>query len=191
MPPSMRGKLRFANIFPCVSWAEKMLKQMETLPKEVQGQLAFLTAHRPFINGLIQIQAIFKAVCGDLKNNSFNELSKQTILNKLTIIQEQTHEGLESKATIFKQQCEEYLARLEDKCKQLGQDSLLCSSDIIESYFGKFKTKVNPNSRSGLTEFIFIMATFGEQFSVQEARKALESIKCKEVKLEKVTRKAA
>jgi hypothetical protein len=39
MPPTMRGKMRFANIFPCVAWAKKSLENWANLSEEVQGQL--------------------------------------------------------------------------------------------------------------------------------------------------------
>ena len=64
-------------------------------------------------------------------------------------------------------------------------EQLLCSSDIIESYFGKFKNKMNRNSRDGLTEFIFTIATFGKPFSKEEAKKALESIRSQDLFLNK------
>lgn len=191
MPPSMRGKLRFANIFPCVSWAKKMIDQMEELPLEVEEQLSFLVTHKSFIEALVEVQSIFKTVCENLKNNGFNSISQQAILNKLTLIETQTCQGLSPKALTFKIHCENYLSHLEMKSKELNQPFLLCSSDIIESYFGKFKTKINPNSRSGLTEFIFTIATFGKRFSVQETKNALESVKCKDLKLKKITKDAA
>ena len=93
-------------------------------------------------------------------------------------------------SSIFIKNCEDYLENLTHKSELLGQDYLLCSSDIIESYFGKFKAKVNPNSRSGLTEFIFTIATFGQSFSQQEAKKALQNIKCKDLKLHRNKAKA-
>ncbi len=73
---------------------------------------------------------------------------------------------------------------------------MLCSSDIIESFpiaieIGKFKTKINSNSRSGLTEFIFTIATFGKNFSIDETQNALESITCKQLKQHMVKSKAA
>ena len=191
MPPMMRGKMRFANIFPCVSWAKKMLDGMDALPSEVQGQIAFLTANKELIASLVQVQDIFKTVCEDLKNKGFGVIQKQAILGKLAIIQAKAREGLEPKAATFMGNAKGYLENLETKSEGLGQDFLLCSSDIIESYFGKFKTKINPNSRSGMTEFIFTIATFGKHFSVEEAKKALENIKCKQLKLEKIPTKAA
>ena len=86
---------------------------------------------------------------------------------------------------------EAYLEHLTTKSKALNEDFLLCSSDIIESFFGKFKAKINSNSRSGLTEFIFTIATFGKTFSIEETQSALECIKCKQLKQYKSKAKAA
>ena len=95
------------------------------------------------------------------------------------------------KGGVFAKNCEAYLDNLSTKSKLLNQDYLVCSSDIIESYFGKFKAKVNPNSRSGLTEFIFTIATFGQSFSPQEAKQAMQSIKIKDLKSYKNNARAA
>ena len=177
MPPTMRGKMRFANIFPCVNWAKKTLAIWDKLSKEVQDRLSFLKENSAFIQSLIEVETIFKMVCSKLKNGGFSLSQKQIILEGLDKIQ------IGEKANVFKQNCKDYLENLTVKIKSLNQQNLLCSSDIIESYFGKFKTKVNPNNRSGLTEFIFTVATFGKTFSVEETKKALENIKCKDLVL--------
>jgi len=110
---------------------------------------------------------------------------KQAILADLSKIE------AGEKASIFIENCKGYLENLTVKSESLNCSHLLCSSDIIESYFGKFKAKVNPNNRSGLTEFIFTVATFGKPFTVQETKKALENIKCKHLMLDKNHAKAA
>ena len=179
MPPTMRGKMRFANIFPCVNWAKKILADWDNLSKEVQDRLTFLKENTTFIQSLIQVEIIFKTVCGTLKNGGFSLDQKQVILEDLAKIE------VGEKARVFRQNCKDYLENLTVKSQSLKQQNLLCSSDIIESYFGKFKTKVNANNRSGLTEFIFTVATFGKPFSIQETKKALETIKCEDLILNK------
>lgn len=191
MPPSMRGKLRFANIFPCVTWANKMIDQMNDLPEGVQQELLFLKENTPFITTLLQIESIFKTVCERLKTKGYHKGDHQGILAGVTKMQQNTKEGFAPKAAIFLENVSGYLQNLEGKIEQLDQDSVLCSSDIIESYFGKFKMKITPNSRSGLTEFVFTIATFGKQFSVEEIKEALETIKCRELKSNKNMPKAA
>lgn len=193
MPPSMRGKLRFANIFPCVTWAKKMIGQMDGLPEEVQQELLFLKENTPFITSWLQIESIFKTVCERLKTRGYHKGDHQSILKEVVtkMQQQQTKEELAPKTVAFLENVGGYLQDLERKTELLSRDSVLCSSDIIESYFGKFKMKITPNNRSGLTEFIFTIATFGKQFSVEETKEALETIKCKELKLNKITPIAA
>lgn len=176
MPPSMRGKLRFANIFPCVNWAKKMLTQWEHLEQEIQEQLHFLKENREFIQSLVEVEMIFKMVCSKLKNEGFGRTQKQEILDALAELKV----GLT--ANSFIRNCKEYLEQLSVQLDDLGYESVLCTSDIIESYLGKFKNKINPNTPSGLTEFIFIIACFGKSFSLQEAKQALENISCKKLK---------
>jgi hypothetical protein len=179
MPPNMRAKMRFANIFPCVDWAQRMLANWEDLGQEVQEKVQFLKDNATFFQTLSQAEVIFKTVCAKLKNEGFGIVQKQELLAQLDLLNPQ------GEAAIFQKNCKEYLDELALKRETLGLERLICSSDIIESYFGKFKIKINKNTRSGLTEFIFTLATFGKSFSIQETKLALESIKCKQLTLEK------
>jgi hypothetical protein len=52
MPPCMRGRMRFANLFPCVDWAVGCLSEWDALDAEVRQELAFLQEHRDFIGTL-------------------------------------------------------------------------------------------------------------------------------------------
>ncbi len=185
MPPGMRGKMRFANIFPCINWVKKMLADWDNLNAEVQHRLSFLKEHADFIQSLIEVEIVFKTVCTLLKNKGFGVLQKQAILDKLSNMETGERAG------IFIQNCKGYLENLTVKSEAVKQDHLLCCSDIIESYFGKFKAKVNSNNRSGLTEFIFTLATFGQPFSIHEVKQALENVQCKHLVLDKNKTNAA
>jgi hypothetical protein len=181
-PPSMRGKLRFANIFPSVNWAVGLLGDWENLPARVQEEVLFLKGKKDFVMGLSQVERLFKTACKKLKDRGFGVCQKQELVDGLAEIETKAGGSLQPKARVFMKNIMDYLVHLESKSKALDEDFLLCSSDIIESYFGKFKAKVNTNRRGGLTEFIFSMATFGKTFSVDEVQSALESIKCKDLK---------
>jgi len=187
MPPTMRGKMRFANIFPCVSWAKKMLRDWDTLSEEVKVKLklSFIKENSDFITSLFEVEEIFKFVCAKLKNEGFGSSQKQEILDMFS-------EGIwGERSSIFVENCRDYLTNLKQKSELLDEEHLLCSSDIIESYFGKFKAKVNPNNRSGLTEFIFTIATFGQAFSQEEVKNAMQNIKIKDFKLHSKKAKVA
>jgi len=176
MPPSMRAKMRFANIFPCVDWANSCLANGDTFDKKVQESLQFLQAQKAFIEQLVEIGKIFKWVCAKLKIEGFGDKQKEAILKELSTVK------MGENTAIFVENIKDYLENLSQKSTQLSQKYLLCSSDIIESFFGKFKQKINRNSRSGLTEFIFTMANFSGNFTQNEIKNALENVKIKDLK---------
>jgi hypothetical protein len=170
MPPSMRGKLRFANMFPCIDWAKRCLEKWETLSPSLQTSLVFLKHNEDFIKELETIERAFKLVCETLKNKGFGQGQKKGILKALAAL-DKTKNTL-----VFIKNIKEYLKNLTLKSRQLKEKHLLCSSDIIESFFGKFKQKINPNSKSGLSEFIFTIANFTKSFTEEELKLALEKV---------------
>ena len=181
MPPSMRGKMRFANIFSCVEWAKKQLDNWIKLDESKTKILAFLKDNEGFIEELIQQSIIFKTVCSILKNNGFSPVQKTVIFKELS---PQTEHG---NVKIFTENILGYVENLTQKALNLGEKSILCSSDIIESFFGKFKQKINPNCPHKLTEFMFTIANFSGNFNEDELQKALENVQIKDLKKYKMT----
>jgi hypothetical protein len=182
MPPMMRGKLRFANIFPCIHWSKLCLENWENLSETVKGSLIFLKKNEAFIAALVEISKVFKMLCEKLKNEGFGICQKAAILAELALI---SASAKEEKLLTFIENCKGYLDNLSKKTSELGLQHLLASSDIIESFFGKFKSKIKANNRSGLTEFIFTIANFSQIFSQEETKMALENVKLKDLILNK------
>ena len=83
MPLSMRGRMRFANIFPCVDWAYSCLKKWDAFNSQQQESLSFLKEHFIFIEQLVSIGKIFKYVYGELKTIGFGLAQKQKIAVEL------------------------------------------------------------------------------------------------------------
>ena len=96
-------------------------------------------------------------------------------------------ERVHKNVMIFTENIFKYLENLLQKSLDLGEKSILCSSDIIESFFGKFKQKITPNCPRKLTEFMFTIANFSGNFSEDELQKALENVKMKDLKKYKMT----
>ncbi len=66
-------------------------------------------------------------------------------------------------------------------------DIILCSSDSIESAFAQLKQNINwsaesPHSSRQMTVFVLTLASIGSAYSEQEAKKALETVKEKDLK---------
>ena len=93
MPPSMRGKMWFANIFPCVEQAKKRLDNWIKLDESAAKILAFLKDNEGFIEELIQQSKIFKIVYSILKNNGFSKIQKIAIVKELS--PQKNHENVE------------------------------------------------------------------------------------------------
>ena len=175
MPPAMRHKMRFANIFPCVDWALRCLASWENFDEKQRECLLWLKDNDAFVKALKHQGDIFKAVCKTLKTKGFSEAQKTELVQHLkTWDAEYAQE--EGSVRLIKHVLQ-YLDELSEKIKVLDRQMILCSSDIIESVFGRFKQKISPNSRNGLTEFIFTIANFSENFCMDEIKKALESVK--------------
>ena len=176
IPPKMRTKLRFANLFPCVDWAIKILQQWEELDEQITEKLMFIKHQETFIQTLHQLQKIFKDTCELLKNQGFSVEQKTKALAILS--SEQAGE----KTQMFIKKAVIYLEDLTQKMIQTKQDHIICSSDIIESFFGKFKQKGNAKGHQKLTEFVFTIANFSNNFNTNDIKQALEFSKVKDFK---------
>ena len=80
MPPKQNIKLRFANIFTAVDWAEKMLLQRDYLPEQVQTACEWLQKNKGFIEDIIVIRTHCGFILGLLKNENFSDVIHQRIL---------------------------------------------------------------------------------------------------------------
>jgi hypothetical protein len=177
MPPTVRNKLRFANVFGIILWAKDKLEQWATLPQEVQNELSFLQENRVFLEEFYLIQSQSLALQKLLKENGYSDENHEKVVE---ILQENAQKGY-AKQAIFKQKTEEYLDLLARK-KPKNLSKIHCSSDCIESAFGKLKQKINPNSQRQMTVFVLSLASIGSAYSVEEVKKGLETVKEKDLK---------
>jgi hypothetical protein len=177
IPPAMRNKLRFANVFAIILWAKNLLDTWETLPEEVQKELNFLQENKAFLEEFYQIQSQSLALQKLLKEQGYsaeNHKKVKEILNK-------NKQKDYAKHAIFKQKTLDYLAILKaKKPKELA--NIHCSSDSIESAFGKLKQKINPKSTRQMTVFVLTLASIGSAYSEEEVKKGLEMVKEKDLK---------
>lgn len=181
LPPKQNLKMRFANIFPLVDWAQKMLLQWYLLPSEVQVACHWLLENKIFIEELIVIKIQANIVLDLLKTQGFNNDIHQTILAHLPVSDTTNRE----KTAHFCHQITSYLGNLaliQAKIQNNQETNLLCCSDIIESAFGKFKQKLNKRSAPIMSEFVFTIANFGNHFTALELENALEKVSLQTLK---------
>jgi len=72
---------------------------------------------------------------------------------------------------------------LKETLTQLPDEKqLLCTSDIIESSFGKYKNYMSRNSMAGITDLSLCLATFTNRLNATELKIGLENTKMNDLK---------
>jgi hypothetical protein len=176
MPPSQRGKVRFANIFPTIKWAYEILKIQKKIPEEIMLELEFVNKNKKLIMELYLINQAIAQLNELLKNKGFSLTNKA---EAELILQNLPHTNSTQR---FEKSIKTWLETTELARKKTNLKTIFCCSDIIESTFGKFKNKININSPFGMTEFVLTIANFGKDFSKKEIKSALEDVTLEKIK---------
>ena len=178
LPPTQRVHSRFMNLKPITDWGLSvitMLKGKEELHNE-REKLNDILEYEKFLKELSQIVQIAISIQKILKNNG---LSSETIkeCRKCFI-------KLPNKLKIrtFKKEVFLYLERMIDISKKLKSRNILCSSDILESSFGKYKNYINNNKSIGITALSLTIPAFINDYSNKDiVINAMEKVTVKDI----------
>lgn len=172
MPPVQRSKSRFQNIFPTIEWALTIVQEWERIPIEARAELMFVKDNEALVVEMFEQITVVNSLLKILKVKGFTPQAKEQITVLIDTLK--TPRG-----QLIRQEIASYLTTLSSLTAP--EETLVCCSDIIESYFGKFKQKINPNSPHSMTEFVLTIANFAGAFNKQEIKEALEQITCKDL----------
>ncbi|MDR0797020.1 MAG: hypothetical protein LBE79_13385 [Tannerella sp.] len=176
VPPNQRVMCRFMNLLPLFEWGVNMtlLLKKNLLNEEEKPALSFIEPLSAFIidtymllNSLSDIQTL-------LKVKGYNNESKKESLSILSTLKSDN-------ALKIKKQVRAYFSDLSFKAKG---ETICCSSDIIESSFGKYKEIVKGNKTVGISDLCLCIATMmGTNLNdTEKLKNAMESVKTKNVK---------
>lgn len=174
MPPMQRSKARFANLFPVVEWAYKCLQHWDKFPSEVQSEAEFIKENTAWIREFYAIQQRIAYLSKLLKNKGFSAKNHRKIKRKL--LKRERRRRVKK----FVKQVLDYLEMLSQKVVA-GCNKIYCSSDVIESAFGKFKQKINPKSSQAMSEFVLTLASIGSAYNEEEIKNAMEKTKQEDI----------
>jgi len=175
MPPQQRVKGRFLNLEPLCNWAYKMLlllqKKESKLTLSQQEKLQWLEDYNSFILEIYEQSQTMNQIFKILKKEG---LIEDTVSRCKLIL----NEG--NCVPYFKQGVIQYL----DKNLEAypTKNKILCCSDIIESYFGKYKNQLTKTNAKLITESCLCIANFNQIFSEGEVKRAMESVKIIDIK---------
>ena len=171
VPPKHRTKGRFLNLSAIAIWAKKLFDLAKKYQKSGKNKAAFekikwILEYDTFIHQLNKEQALINEVNKVIKNNG---LSDKTIKACETFIESSQADQK------LKQHIRDYLHRNRSKLKDM--DQIICSSDIIESMFGKFKYNTSKSPNGAITEGCLSVANYGKDFEINEIKDAMEQVR--------------
>lgn len=177
IPPNQRKKSRYLNIDSISKWAIKALRFIENNrrveDKSVIENLHWIKEYKDFIE---ELSVINETICQVEKIVKNNGISKSTIKKCSAII----NKLISKKAIILKLKLHEYFNKVVKALPNV--EKILCTSDIIESAFGKYKNYLSSNPMACLTNLSLCIAAFTCSLNENEVKLAFESVKMKEIK---------
>jgi hypothetical protein len=178
IPPAQRKKSRYLNIATISNWATRALRlaQNESLDKNDQpitDSILWLKEYEPLISEMGGINKVILSISKILKHKGF---SKETIAK----CNKEMDSLSSAKGELFKLKINEYFEAMQKLMPNTV--SILCSSDIIESTFGKYKNYVSSNPMACMTDLCLCIAAFTSNLDKEEIKQALESVLIKDIK---------
>lgn len=179
MPPKQRTKGRFLNLQPLSEWGYKMLLLLnkegdgegEGLTLEQKEKLQWLQDYEVLILEIYEQCKVMNELFKVLKNEG---LTKQSVLDCNAILDKS------NVVVFFKKGVRKYM---DTQLKLAVNDkALICCSDIIESYFGKYKSQLAQTSSQVMTDSCLCIANFSQNFNEEEIKKAMEVIQIMDLK---------
>jgi hypothetical protein len=172
VPPNQRIMSRYMNLTPLFEWGIKMIKLLDTnnLSKEEKEILSFLYQYRTFVFETGKMLLILNTIQKRVKTEG---LSGSSIKESLQLFENEKNTNLDK----VKCQVIEYFHNMLNRVKD--RERLICSSDIVESCFSKYKELVKNNKTVGISDLsLCISAILGECTDIKEC---FERISVKDV----------
>ena len=174
VPPNQRIMSRFMNLTPLFEWGLKMFHLLDNneLNDDEKAVLSFLEPFREFVSDTCQILTGLHHMQKILKTKGFNEMSVKEAMKQFS--------NLKSDNSLkIKERLEDYFDDLSSK----AEDKMICcSSDIIESCFGKYKELVKSNKTVGISDLCLSIAAMTGMNTPDKTCQAMETVSIKRVK---------
>jgi hypothetical protein len=173
LPPKQRGKARFMNQGVLVKWAQKLLERFDRLNEKEKSFFKDLKDNQSILNSLENCLDVAKKCSLPFKTAG---LSNKTLTGVKKQIESEDRTG--NYVDYFLNYLQGYLNQYQQFIEQQQGLVVHASSEIIESLFGKFKSKANNYALTGLTQLNLELPLYGLNQSdystkVREALKAI------------------
>lgn len=175
LPPQQRVNSRYMNLKPIFKWGMAILRMLksETSNPVEKKKMLFVLDYENLIREVNQLLEIANRIQEIIKKNGLYEKTKDECLNLFDKV-------TDKRILKFKDMITEYLTNMIKIVD--GSDKILCSSDILESSFGKYKNYISDNKSVGITDLALSIPAFNSKLEQGEVLKAMENVKIKQIK---------
>jgi hypothetical protein len=155
-----------------------MLKALEIdcLTEEEKDKLRFLSTYKNFIFQTHQMLSVLYEIQTIMKNKGFNTENVNHSLKLLDTLNDN------NTVKIKKMIVEYFNNTLSKMSKMKNTDTIYCSSDIVESCFGKYKELVKANKTVGITDLSLCIAALTGDNSEDDIMSCFEKKTVKDIK---------
>ena len=178
LPPAQRVNSRYMNLKPIVDWGNSIIQLLES-DKELKPErkkLGFVSDYKNFLNEIHKIITFAIKIQKIIKTKG---LSKETINLCENLFDKKQNN---KKIIRFKEQIMSYLKETFSIKQTIKSPKLICTSDILESCFGKYKNMINTNKSIGITDLCLTIAAITSDYrNEQEIFNAMENVRTKKV----------
>jgi len=175
IPPNQRIVSRFMNLTPLFRWGCKMIDLLEKdlLNQEEREKIAFVLENKELIQQTYELLETLNKVQQILKTKGF---SKSTTNLCSQMLEKLNNE----RAKIITSMISQYF---KDTLQKMGtEQTILCSSDILESCFGKYKSVVKANKTVGITDLCLCISCLLGDNNLETTKQAMTNIKTTQIK---------
>lgn len=171
LPPKQRTKSRYHNLRPLAVYAQHILAYLDSPRSSTQNDHAFREAMawvrdaQGFFEEMLEITQVVCEVERQVKHSGLSPETLERCCHHLSRLS--TAKGLQFKFDIL------VYFHLILALPNL-RETLLCTSDILESAFGKYKTYLSNNPMAGITDLALCIAAFTCSLTPDAITEALE-----------------
>ena len=176
VPPALRSKSRFHQLFIVHKWGQFILDNWGQLPQTAKVELGFVKKAHQLIKMMADFHHLIEGFSKIFKSRGIQNKSIAQWKILVKEYKEDRNNQIEEKIELFISQMNNYL---NDQCVKLNTTTqILCCSDIIESTFGKYKNK---GGMKIITDDALYIAAYPEKKELADVKKAMQSIKIVEL----------
>ncbi len=170
LPPELRKKNRFHQMFILHKWGEFILEQWSKIGSCAKTELDFVQANKPLIITMRQCYDLIQLFSSLFKTKGIQRQSLQMWDEQVAQYRTKWTK-LDDKAECFIEKMNSYLTK--QQAAVADQTQVLCCSDIIESTFGKYKNK----RVRMITDDVLKIAGYSSCASLQEIQAAMLQVR--------------